>query len=61
MRAQLVIHKSDVDPFLSHNLDNLAHVIEVVLVRLKALEDRLNAARLIDQDVTAEVTVGGGV
>ena len=51
---------SDVDPFLGHDLDNLAHVIEVLLVRLKALEDRLNAARLTDHDVPAEVTVGGG-
>ena len=51
---------SDVDPFLGHDLDNLAHITEVLLVRLKALEDRLNAARLADHDVTAEVTVGGG-
>ena len=51
---------SDVDPFLGHDLDNLAHVIEILLVRLKALEDRLNAARLAHHDVTAEVTVGGG-
>ena len=39
---------SDVDPFLGHDLDNLAHITEVLLVRLKALEDRLNAARLAD-------------
>ena len=51
---------SDIDPFLGHDLDNLAHVTEVLLVCLKALEDRLNAARLADHDVTAEVTVGGG-
>ena len=51
---------SDVVPCLGHDLDNLAHVTEVLLVRLKALEDRLNAARLADHDVTAEVTVGGG-
>ena len=51
---------SDIDPFLGHDLDNLAHVTEVLLVCLKALEDRLNAARLADHDVTAEVTVGRG-
>jgi hypothetical protein len=51
---------SDVDPFLGHDLDNLAHVTEVLLVCLKALEDRLNAARLADHDVTAKSPLGVG-
>ena len=53
---------SDLDAFLGHDLDHLAHVVEILLVCLETLEHGLDAARLPDHHVTAKLTVRcGGV
>ena len=53
---------SDLDAFLDSDFDDLAHVVEILLFCLEALEHGLDAARLPEYHIMAKLTVGfGGV